>query len=159
MQYRYEMESPIGRLLLLSNGTALTGVYFEGHKPAPKDDSGMVDAKPFTQVISQLQEYFVGDRDAFDVEISFAGTDFQQQVWSQLQTIPCGETMSYSQIADRCDRPKAVRAVGAAVGRNPISIIIPCHRVLGANGAITGFAGGVERKQWLLERERALSST
>ena len=109
--------------------------------------------------MSQLEEYFAGERNEFDVPLAFSGTDFQVQIWSRLQKIPCGETVSYGQLAIDCSRPKAVRAVGAAVGRNPISIVVPCHRVVGANGSLTGFAGGVERKRWLLDREQAISAT
>lgn len=100
-----------------------------------------------------MKEYFAGTRNQFELELDFAGTDFQKQVWQALLTIPFGETRSYSQIAEQIGNPKAVRAVGAANGRNPISIIAPCHRVVGASGGLTGFAGGLEAKQYLLTLE------
>ena len=103
----------------------------------------------------QLGEYFAGERRTFDVPLSFAGTDFQKRVWAALLAIPFGETRSYGEIADQLGAPGASRAVGAANGRNPISIIAPCHRVLGSNGKLTGFAGGLEAKAFLLDLERA----
>ena len=103
----------------------------------------------------QLKEYFAGTRHQFELELDFTGTEFQKQVWQALLTIPFGETRSYSQIAQQIGNPKAVRAVGAANGRNPISIIAPCHRVIGASGGLTGFAGGLEAKQYLLALEGA----
>lgn len=159
MQYRYEMESPVGRLRLFSNGDALTGVYFDDHRPEPKDDQGRVEASPFSPAIAQLQQYFIGERDTFDLPVSLSGTEFQLQVWEALQQIQPGETVTYSDIAQSCGRPKSSRAVGAAVGRNPVSIIVPCHRVIGASGSLTGFAGGIARKQWLLQREGVLAKT
>ncbi len=156
-QFRTEMNSPVGPLLLLSDGEALQGVYFEQHCPAPADVTGREDRSPFLEVIDQLEAYFAGTRTAFDFKIAFAGTAFQEAVWSALRQIPHGQTCSYSQIAADCNRTNAVRAVGAAIGRNPLSIVIPCHRVIGANGALTGFAGGVERKQWLLQHEGVLA--
>lgn len=152
--YRHECSSPLGTLRLFAREHILIGLYFEEHKPAPKISDGLQDAKPFKHVTLQLHEYFEGERNEFDVPIAFNGTDFQTGVWSRLRKIGLGETLSYGELAKQCDNPKAVRAVGAAVGRNPISIIVPCHRVVGADGSLTGFAGGVERKRWLLKREQ-----
>ena len=104
----------------------------------------------------QIEAYFRGERQHFDLELAAAGTDFQQRVWRELVNIPFGETRSYSQLANALDNPKAVRAVGGANGRNPIAVIVPCHRVIGANGHLTGYAGGVERKEWLLRHEGIL---
>lgn len=154
MKLKYRWQSPLGALRLFHENGALTGLYFEGHSPAPKCEEGSVNATVFCPVIEQLEEYFAGDRDHFDVPIEFRGTDFQVKVWSQLQRIPFGQTSSYGAIAEACGRGRAVRAVGAAVGRNPISIIVPCHRVLGSNGSLTGFAGGLDRKRRLLELEQ-----
>ena len=111
------------------------------------------DSPVLRETERQLKEYFAGTRNQFELELDFAGTDFQKQVWQALLTIPFGETRSYSQIAEQIGNPKAVRAVGAANGRNPISIIAPCHRVVGASGGLTGFAGGLEAKQYLLTLE------
>jgi methylated-DNA-[protein]-cysteine S-methyltransferase len=105
------------------------------------------------RAVQQLQEYFAGTRNRFDLELDFAGTDFQKKVWQALLTIPFGETRSYSQIAEQIGNPSAVRAVGAANGKNPISIVAPCHRVIGASGKLTGFAGGLEAKERLLTLE------
>ena len=109
---------------------------------------------PFAAVREQLAEYFAGERQQFDVPLKLAGTPFQQRVWQELVRIPFGTTITYAQLAQRVGKPTASRAVGHANGRNPISIIVPCHRVIGANGKLTGYAGGVEKKQWLLEWER-----
>ena len=157
MNYRYQMNTPLGELRLFSCRSQLTGLYFEGHTPAPKFEPTNVDSSPFTDIMDQLEQYFGGERDIFEVEIEFHGTEFQQQVWEKLRSIPLGQTRSYSELAQSIDRPKAVRAVGAAVGRNPISIIVPCHRVLGSDGSMTGFAGGLVRKKWLLSRENAVT--
>lgn len=155
VEYRFEMQSPVGDLRLFSSGDELTGLYFEGHSPAPKDTSGKIDAAPFAEVQHQLEQYFANERDEFDLPIRLDGTVFQEQVWDALQSISFGDTMSYAEIAHACARPRAARAVGAAVGRNPISIVVPCHRVVGSSGWLIGFAGGLKRKQWLLEREGA----
>jgi methylated-DNA-[protein]-cysteine S-methyltransferase len=146
--------SPLGELLLLSDGEALTGLYLEGHRGGPVPGSGWRrDDGPFRAVRAQLEAYFAGDLRTFDVPVTLGGTDFQRQVWSELQRVPYGATASYGELAARLGRPSAARAVGAANGRNPISIIVPCHRVVGADGALTGYAGGLERKRWLLAWE------
>lgn len=151
----------MGPLQLRMQEGRLSGIYFENHHPAPGPTDGVSDAAPFHSAVSQLEEYFCGRRREFDVPLaSFAGTEFQQQVWQRLCNIPWGQTTTYLAIAEHLGRPGAVRAVGGAVARNPISIIVPCHRVLGANGAITGFAGGLPRKIKLLELEgRQIAAT
>ena len=147
--------SPIGEILLTSDGTALTGLFMESHRggweqPAPE---WRRSGEPFTVVGEQLAAYFAGELTTFDVPLNAHGTPFQQRVWSALLTIPYGETVSYLEIARRIGDAKAVRAVGTANGRNPISIIVPCHRVIGASGALTGYGGGIERKRALLMLE------
>jgi methylated-DNA-[protein]-cysteine S-methyltransferase len=150
------VDSPIGRLLLCSDGVALTGLYMDvpGHAPRgleqAVEDAG---AGPLRNAAHQLAEYFGGDRREFDLPLRLQGTDFQRRVWRVLTEIPYGETWSYGQLAKRIDNPKGCRAVGMANGRNPISILVPCHRVIGANGSLTGYGGGVDRKRWLLAHE------
>lgn len=147
-------DSPLGELTLLSDGTNLTGLYLPVHKGAPADTSTWQwDAGPFTHVVTQLREYFAGERQDFDVPLAGAGTPFQQKVWEALTTIPYGATATYRDIAIAIGSPKAVRAVGLANGRNPISVIVPCHRVVGANGSLTGYGGGLAAKQLLLDLE------
>ncbi len=114
----------------------------------------MPDPDSFTEVIQQLKEYFAGDRTDFDLPIAFAGTDFQHTVWTALRDIPYGETVSYGELAERIGKPTASRAVGLANGKNPIGIIVPCHRVVGSKGDLTGYGGGIERKRFLLDFER-----
>ena len=120
----------------------------------PEDD-WIYNEKPFAVARQQLIEYFAGERKDFDLPLRLNGTEFQLSVLQALQKIPYGETTSYSDIAERIGRPKAMRAVGAANGRNPIPIIVPCHRVIGSDGTLTGYGGGLHRKQWLLQHERA----
>lgn len=122
------------------------------HRPN-EETFGVPDREPFDAVITQLTEYFDGDRTEFDLPLSLQGTDFQQTVWRALCTIPYGETISYGQLADRIGRPTAARAVGLANGKNPISIIVPCHRVIGSTGDLTGYGGGIDRKRMLLDFE------
>jgi methylated-DNA-[protein]-cysteine S-methyltransferase len=145
-------DSPVGPLRLTSDGHALTGVLF--NEPAP-DDSWVEDDAPFAEVIGELREYFAGARTTFDVPIRSTGTAFQKTVWAALRDIPYGETRSYGQLAEAIGNPNAVRAVGLANSRNPISIIVPCHRVIGSNGSLTGYSGGLDRKRTLLDLERA----
>jgi methylated-DNA-[protein]-cysteine S-methyltransferase len=148
------IESPIGALLLLSDGHALRGLYMqEAPNPATIAPDWEPSEAPFTDVKAQLSEYFAGRRTTFQLPLALEGTPFQRRVWSALQDIPYGETTSYGEIARRIDQPAAVRAVGLANGRNPISVIVPCHRVIGANGTLTGYGGGLERKRRLLELE------
>lgn len=148
-------DSPIGRLLLTCDGTALTGLYMEPSRKAQSTDSWAEDAAalPLAAALRQLNEYFAGTRRTFDLPLRLAGTAFQQRVWRELTEIPYGETWSYGQLARRIGKPNASRAVGLANGRNPVSILVPCHRVIGADGSLTGYGGGLERKQWLLAHE------
>ena len=152
--------SPIGQILLTSDGEALTGLYLEefagGPAPAPAPD-WVADSAPFADTLAQLGEYFAGERTAFSLPLAPSGTAFQQAVWSALGSIPFGDTLSYGALAARLGRPGAARAVGLANGSNPIAIIIPCHRVIGADGSLTGYGGGLPRKRWLLEHEGALT--
>lgn len=152
--YVHRHDSPLGLLTLLSDGTSITGLYMPSHKGEPHDASWMVGASPFTRLIEQLDQYFRGERQDFDVAVSAPGTPFQQRVWATLRTIPYGQTCSYRDIAEQIGSPKAMRAVGLANGRNPVSIIVPCHRVVGANGSLTGYGGGLHNKQLLLDLER-----
>jgi methylated-DNA-[protein]-cysteine S-methyltransferase len=149
------IESPIGRLLLTSDGTALTGLYMEPSRKAQSTDGCIEDvsAPPLSAAVRQLTEYFAGTRREFDLPLRLQGTVFQQRVWRELTEIPYGETWSYGELAKRIDKPNASRAVGLANGRNPISILVPCHRVIGADGSLTGYGGGLDRKRWLLAHE------
>jgi methylated-DNA-[protein]-cysteine S-methyltransferase len=148
-------QSPIGRLLLTSDGTALTGLYMEPSRKAQCTDGWMEDVTvaPLAATVRQLTEYFDGTRREFDLPLRLQGTMFQTRVWRKLTEIPYGRTWSYGQLAKRIDKPSASRAVGLANGRNPISILVPCHRVIGADGSLTGYGGGIERKRWLLAHE------
>ena len=154
-------ESPVGEILLTSNGQSLTGLYLKGQKHFPTQNSSWQQsaaAQPFPLVIQQLTEYFSSQRQTFDLPLAANGTDFQRTVWNLLPNIPYGETVSYGNLAYKLGKPGSSRAVGAANGRNPISIIVPCHRVVATNGKLTGYAGGIDRKQWLLAHERGLFS-
>ena len=150
------MDSPVGTLTLTAVDGRLTGLHMDGQRHAPttsadweRDDSGLA------AIVEQLEAYFAGSREAFEVDLDLAGTEFQRAVWAGLLEIPYGETMSYGELARRVGRPGASRAVGLANGRNPVAIIVPCHRVIGANGTLTGYGGGLDRKVWLLEHERS----
>ena len=150
------IDSPVGRLKLVARGDAIAAILWEKDGPrrvrlGPMEEGGGHPA--LVEASCQLGAYFNGERRRFDLPLDFAGTDFQKQVWQALLTIPYGETRSYGQIARQLGSPDAVRAVGAANGRNPISIVAPCHRVIGASGALTGFAGGLEAKRYLLALE------
>lgn len=148
--YYTTMRSPIGTLTLCSDGEALTRLSMDLYAPQP----GWVrDRAPFGQAIEQLDSYFSGERRNFDLPLAAEGTPFQQSVWEALRAIPYGEVRSYGDIARRIRNPKAVRAVGRANGSNPIAVVVPCHRVIGSNGTLTGFGGGLERKARLLELE------
>lgn len=145
--------SPIGMLTLTSNGSALTQLLItredetDSELVAPETDAVLAAAR------EQLDAYFDMRLTRFDLPLEPRGTDFQRRVWESLRVIPFGETISYAELARRIDNPKAVRAVGAANGRNPLMIVVPCHRVIGADGSLTGFGGGIERKRWLLDHE------
>ncbi len=147
--------TPIGALTLVSDGASLAGLYFENHKVGgPPNDAAEKSDRVIDAARKQLDAYFAGRRQIFDLPLAPQGTPFQRSVWARLAQIPFGATTTYGAIANEIGAPRAVRAVGASVGRNPISIIVPCHRVLGASGALTGFAGGVERKRFLLALEQ-----
>jgi methylated-DNA-[protein]-cysteine S-methyltransferase len=153
--YTY-VDSPIGRLLLKSDGECLTGVYMDVPSKSPREMHGWVqDAKanPLPAAVRQLNEYFAGTRREFDLPLRLEGTPFQQRVWQSLTEIPYGETWSYGELAKRIGNPNASRAVGLANGSNPIAILVPCHRVIGADGSLTGYGGGLDRKRWLLSHE------
>jgi methylated-DNA-[protein]-cysteine S-methyltransferase len=150
------LDSPIGELTLVSDGEALTGLYMDAQRHRPElpaancsDDAVLVAAR------RQLGEYFAGQRREFDLPLRLAGTPFQREVWDALRDIPYGETAGYGELAQRLGRPGTARAVGMANGRNPIAIVVPCHRVIGSAGALTGYGGGLDRKRYLLELERA----
>jgi len=150
------VDSPIGRLMLTSDGTALTGLFMEPSRKAPHPTDGWVEdlsVAPLAATVRQLGEYFSGSRREFELPLRFEGTAFQRRVWQELTEIRYGETWSYGQLARRIGNPSASRAVGLANGRNPISILVPCHRVIGADGSLTGYGGGLERKRWLLAHE------
>lgn len=147
--YQY-FPSPVGRLRLVSNGAALMRIEFENLQGTDGDEQADLVLQ---QTAQQLGEYFVNKRRTFELPLAAQGTEFQQQVWAALRAIPFGELRSYRDIAAVVGNVKAVRAVGAANGRNPIPIVVPCHRVIGSNGKLTGFAGGLEAKQTLLELE------
>lgn len=146
--------SPIGELLLTGDGTSLTRIYMQKQKYGAEVKPGWQrDESSFREARRQLEAYFAGDLKQFDLPLAPAGTEFQQSVWRALIEIPYGETRSYGELARQLGSPKLNRAVGMANGRNPISIVIPCHRVIGADGSLTGYGGGVERKRWLLAHE------
>ena len=161
MNFYSIIKSPIGDLLLVADVSAVTGVYFPGrdHVPAASKAWTLTPQHPvLQQAAKQLQEYFAGKRKSFTLPLRLAGTDFQQQVWREIALIPYGETINYSELAKRAGAPQAIRAAGTTTGRNPLSIIIPCHRVMGKNGGLCGFAGGLKRKRHLLELENSDTS-
>jgi len=150
--------SPLGEMLLVANpqGDALAGVYFERQKYFPMNAGRWREAPTlplFRETVAQLRAYFAGERTAFDIPLAPAGTSFQRDVWSAIAGVPFGATITYVELARRCGRPSATRAAGAATGRNPVTLIIPCHRIVGSDGALTGYAGGVDRKRALLALE------
>jgi methylated-DNA-[protein]-cysteine S-methyltransferase len=157
--YYTRIDSPIESLLLSSDGESLTSLSMltQRHGPFFSDDWKLADnAKPFAEARRQLAAYFAGELTEFDLPLKLIGTEFQKTVWQELQNIPYGVTISYGELAQRVGNPNSSRAVGAANGRNPISIIVPCHRVIGANGKLTGYGGGMDRKEWLLAHESKL---
>jgi methylated-DNA-[protein]-cysteine S-methyltransferase len=154
LQARYD--SPLGPIILAATGEQLVGVWFDGQRHQPDTSTWPVATDhPVLQLAkAQLSEYFAGQRTTFELPLALdRGTDFQQTVWRALLSVPSGATVTYGELSQRVGKPAAVRAVGGAVGRNPLSIVVPCHRVLGANGALTGYAGGLERKTALLHLE------
>ncbi|EEX40369.1 MULTISPECIES: methylated-DNA--[protein]-cysteine S-methyltransferase [Vibrio] len=153
-QFTY-FDSPLGQMTLQANAKGLLGAWFETETTLPNELGQYNENCPIlVMAINQLAEYFAGQRHTFDLPLAATGTAFQCSVWQALRTIPYGETWSYLQLAEAIGNPKAVRAVGLANGKNPLSIIVPCHRVIGKNGKLTGYAGGVERKARLLALER-----
>ena len=157
--------SPVGELVLTASDTALTGVYFPTSRrgPPPTHQAGWIEDNghgPAGEVLArarqQLTEYFDGARTTFDLPLEALGSAFEHRVWNALRTIPYGATTSYGELARRLGDVSATRAVGAANGKNPIPIIVPCHRVVGSKGELTGFGGGLDRKRWLLEHEGSL---
>jgi methylated-DNA-[protein]-cysteine S-methyltransferase len=149
------VETPIGRLRVEAEGGVVVALRFEGPGEGRlRDGGGPADAAVLREAEAQLRAWFAGERDDFDLPIAPRGTPFQRAVWDALVAIPPGETRTYGAIARSLGRPSAARAVGAACGANPIGILVPCHRVVGADGGLTGFGWGLERKRWLIERER-----
>ena len=146
-------DSPVGSLGIVENGAGVTNIYLTAKKK-PKGHFQQHDTPLLQTVIKQLQEYFSGHRKEFDFPMNPSGTPFQRQVWSALCTIPYGDTWSYKDVAQKVDHPRAYRAVGGANNKNPLIIVIPCHRVIGTDGSLTGYGGGLEVKAWLLEFER-----
>jgi methylated-DNA-[protein]-cysteine S-methyltransferase len=150
------VKSPVGVLTLTASDGFLTGMSMQGQRHVPEPPAhGHRDDAWFTDITDQLHAYFAGNLTQFDVPTRLDGTDFQCRVWSHLQDIPYGETISYGELARRVGNPNASRAVGLANGRNPITVIVPCHRVIGSNGQLTGYGGGLDRKTWLLAHESA----
>lgn len=153
MEHVFYYDTPIGRIGLSAAGDCITGVFFGGADFAAPLGARCEQTPPIRRAYEQLQEYFQGIRTEFDVPLALRGTDFQTSVWKALSGIPYGQTRTYAQIAAQIGRPKACRAVGAANHRNPLAIFVPCHRVVGASGALTGYAGGLAAKRYLLELE------
>jgi methylated-DNA-[protein]-cysteine S-methyltransferase len=151
--YTY-IDTPLGPVLVQGCGGFVTGLFLSSHKgrPGPGASWQQTDA-PFAELRAQLAEYFAGARQQFDVPLRLGGTPFQQQVWRELLRIPFGGTITYAELAKRVGKPAGARAVGQANGRNPVSIIVPCHRVIGTGGKLAGYAGGMDKKQWLLAWE------
>ena len=159
MNFYTYLESSYTKLLLVSNGQALTGLYFQKHRHGGEilpDWEKDASVAPFPMVKQQLEAYFAGKIQTFDIPLAMSGTPFQLLVWEKLRTIPYGTTISYSELASKVGRPGSVRAVGGANARNPISIIVPCHRVIGADGSLTGYGGGLEVKAALLAFEASV---
>jgi methylated-DNA-[protein]-cysteine S-methyltransferase len=159
MIYYTYVDTPLQPLLLTSNGRALTGLYMATQKYGPQigaDWTCRDNAQPFEEARQQIAAYFAGTRQMFDLPLDPMGTDFQKQVWEELTRIPYGQTISYGELARRIGNPGASRAVGLANARNPISVLVPCHRVIGASGKLTGYSGGTERKNALLTYEASV---
>ena len=152
IRYR-TVPSPVGPLTLAGVGSTLMHLRMADQTHEPDRSGWQPDPDAFSDVAGQLQEYFAGARTEFDVEVDLIGTEFQRRVWAALRTIPYGQTRSYGQIAEQIGSPGASRAVGLANGRNPVAIVVPCHRVIGAAGAMTGYGGGLDRKRALLDLE------
>lgn len=156
MYYAWE-DSPVGRLLIAADEQGLRHVLFaEGRSPVQPEAGWVEDTARLADAVAQLRAYFRGELRAFDLRLAPAGTPFQQRVWGELVRIPYGETISYGELARRVGNPNGSRAVGLANGANPISIVIPCHRVIGSNGTLTGYGGGLKNKEWLLALEKGV---
>jgi methylated-DNA-[protein]-cysteine S-methyltransferase len=154
--YTYLKTKLLGDLLLVATSTHLVGIYFPNHKHGPKlpGDWELNAGHPvLRRAGKEIHEYLGGERTTFSVPITSEGTDFQREIWRQIALIPFGQTITYTELARRANTPKAVRAAGAATGKNPLSIVVPCHRIIGKNGSMTGFAGGLDRKKSLLRIE------
>jgi methylated-DNA-[protein]-cysteine S-methyltransferase len=149
-------DSPIGPLTLVAGETGLAALHFPGQAPALREQDRRPDA--LAAAAAQLDEYFAGERQAFELDLDLSGTPFQEAVWGELRELSYGTTVSYKELAERVGRPDLVRAVGAAVGRTPVPIVVPCHRVVGSDGALTGYRGGLERKRALLDLEQRQAS-
>jgi len=156
------LPSPIGPLTLVAQDGKLSGLYLDTQRHLPAQDTlggpGDCATEPFAAAAAQLAEYFAGHRTVFDLPLAPAGTEFQRRVWTALQAIPYGQTWSYAQLAEKIGKSGASRAVGLANGRNPIAVVIPCHRVIGADGSLTGYGGGLDRKRFLLDLETGAAS-
>lgn len=158
MKHYFYYDSPIGRMLLVGTQGVLEELYFPNSTEKKQVPPEWIEDKAvFEEALRQLNEYFAGERQEFSLQLAPAGTPFQQQVWQELRKIPFGETACYQTIAERLGKPRACRAVGMANGKNPLPIIIPCHRIIGKNGKLTGFGGGLAVKQQLLDLERGLA--
>ncbi|WP_347486247.1 methylated-DNA--[protein]-cysteine S-methyltransferase [Vandammella animalimorsus] len=157
--FHQTIDSPVGRLLIATSDEGLHAIEFpQGRHPVKRDAHWQESPHPLlSEAARQLGEYFAGQRHVFELPLAPQGTDFQQRVWQALHTIPYGQTRSYAQLAAAIGQPKAMRAVGAANGRNPLSIVVPCHRVIGADGTLVGFGGGLPVKTFLLRLEGALA--
>lgn len=154
--YYTELEVPTGELLLMSDGEVITGVYWKSYKkvPIPSDD-WVKDPSKFKELTRQINEYFEGKRKDFGIKTKVKGTEFQEAVWKVIAGIPYNKSLSYKEIAEKIGRPKAVRAVGTAVGSNPLCVVVPCQRVSTTSGGVSGYAGGIESKEYLLNLEAA----
>jgi methylated-DNA-[protein]-cysteine S-methyltransferase len=156
------IDSPIGPLTLVAADGWITGLYMDAQRHRPAEEvvgiAGDPTAEPFASAADQLARYFAGQLTEFDLPLAPAGTQFQRAVWGALQQIPYGKTWSYGQLASKIGNPAAVRAVGLANGRNPIALVVPCHRVIGADGSLTGYGGGLDRKRFLLDLEASAGS-
>jgi methylated-DNA-[protein]-cysteine S-methyltransferase len=151
------ISTSLGTMVIASDGEAMTGAWFDGQRHQPPVDASWQERRGLAilrQAETELAEYFAGGRTTFSLPLSPAGTPFQRDVWRAIAGVPYGETIAYRDLAARIGRPGSIRAAGAATGRNPLSIVIPCHRIVGADGALTGYAGGIERKRTLLSLER-----
>ncbi|MGE0432979.1 MAG: methylated-DNA--[protein]-cysteine S-methyltransferase [Planctomycetota bacterium] len=153
-QFAQHLDSPLGRLLILANAHAITGIYLPTQANRPTGADALPANDVCRRAATQLGEYFAGTRDRFDLPLEPVGTPFQRRVWHALTGIAHGRTTTYAALARELGMLNSARAVGAANARNPVSIVVPCHRVIGANGALTGYAGGLDAKRWLLDHER-----